>query len=296
MLTRLSIIALPFFVCPAFVCADEPGDKATIAYVQKLQTSTGGFLAQAPSPQERGIPTLRSTSSAARTLHYLGASIPNKETCVSFIASCHDLASGGFADTPKGKPDVATTAIGLMAVKELGMSVDKYGSGAVKFLTENARSFEEIRIAAAGLESIKETSPKNQAWLDDVLKLQNADGTFGKNGGLARDTGGSVVAILRLGGMPKDKALVLKALRDGQRLSGGYGKADSENGSDLDSTYRVMRCFMMLKAWPDRAEGLRTFIAKCRNEDGGYGVAPGQPSSISGCYYAAIIRHWEKEK
>jgi prenyltransferase beta subunit len=295
-MTRLSLIALPFLALLAPLRADDPGDKATIAYVQKLQTGAGGFLPQAPSPEVRVMPTLRSTSGAVRTLHYLKGSIPNKEACVKFIASCHDAAGGGIADTPKGKADVATTAIGLMAVKELGMSVDQYGPGAVKFLTDNARSFEDIRIAAAGLESIKGKSPKNQAWLDEVLKLQNADGTFGKDGGQPRDTGGAVVTILRLGGAPKDKGLVLKVLRDGQRLSGGYGKADSENASDLESTYRVMRCFMMLKAWPDRGEGLRTFIAKCRNQDGGYGVAPGQPSSLSGTYYAAIIRHWEEAK
>jgi prenyltransferase beta subunit len=239
---------------------------------------------------------LRSTSAAVRILHYLKAEIPNKEACVKFIAGCHDAAGGGFADRPKGKPDIATTAIGLMAVKELGMDVDQYGPGAVKFLTEHARSFEDIRIAAAGLESIKVKGPKNRDWLDEVLKRQNDDGTFGKEGGRPRDTASAVVTILRLGGAPKDKELVLKVLRDGQRLSGGYGKADSDSASDLESTYRVMRCFMMLKAWPDRAEGLRTFIAKCRNEDGGYGVAPGQPSSVSGTYYAAIIRHWEDAK
>jgi hypothetical protein len=39
---------------------------------------------------------------------------------------------------------------------------------------------------------------------------------------------------------------------------------------------------------------VRSFVAKCRNADGGYGVAPGQPSNISGTYFAAIILHWLK--
>ena len=55
-----------------------------------------------------------------------------------------------------------------------------------------------------------------------------------------------MLALMRLGGMPKDPALVLKVLREGQRLNGGYGKEDNEMASDLESTYRVMRCFMML--------------------------------------------------
>ena len=63
-------------------------------------------------------------------------------------------------------------------------------------------------------------------------------------------------------------------------------------GSDLETTYRVMRAFMMLKDRPSDVNGLRRFIARCRNTDGGYGVAPGQPSTVGGSYFAAIIRHW----
>jgi prenyltransferase beta subunit len=289
---RLIAIALATIVCPVPLWADGPGDKATVAYVQKLQTGLGGFLLQQPSPETRAVPTLRSTSSGVRTLHYLKGSIPHQEACAKFVADCYDAGSGGFADIPRGKADVATTAIGLMAVKELKMPVDQYGPGAVKYLSANARSFEDIRIAAAGLESIQAKSPKNQAWLQEVLASQNKDGTFGKGPGQARDTASVVVTILRLGGSVKDKGRVLQVLRDGQRPSGGYGKVDNEIASDLESTYRVMRCFMMLKAQPDRVEGVRTFIAKCRNGDGGYGVGPGQSSSLSGTYYAAIIRFW----
>ena len=37
---------------------------------------------------------------------------------------------------------------------------------------------------------------------------------------------------------------------------------------------------------------LKGFIAKCRNDDGGYGVTPGSPSTVSGTYYAAIVTYW----
>ena len=56
-----------------------------------------------------------------------------------------------------------------------------------------------------------------------------------------------------------------------------------------------MRAFWMMKERPDVAK-LRDFIATCRNGDGGYGVAPGQPSSVSGTYFAAIVTHWLDEK
>jgi hypothetical protein len=51
---------------------------------------------------------------------------------------------------------------------------------------------------------------------------------------------------------------------------------------------------MMLKAQPKHAEGVRSFVAKCRNADGGYGVAPAQPSSVNATYYAGSILHWLK--
>ena len=193
------------------------------------------------------------------------------------------MPRAGFADTPKGKANVATTAIGLMAVTALNMPADRYGPGAAKFLTEHARTFEEIRIAAAGLESVQEKSPKGQAWLEEVLKMSNEGGSYGK--GSRRSPGtppASVVTVLRLGGSPKDKGLVFQGSQGWPASQWRLWQGETTKpSSDLESTYRVMRCFMMLKAQPDRVEGLRTFIAKCRNEDGGYGVAPGQPSRPS---------------
>jgi hypothetical protein len=83
-------------------------------------------------------------------------------------------------------------------------------------------------------------------------------------------------------------------VRADQRTSGGFGKGGA-SGADLESSYRVMRLFMMLKKRPADVEGLRSFVAKCRNEDGGYGVAPNEPSSLSGTYFAAIINLWLDE-
>ncbi len=283
---RLTLIPLLFIAVPC-AQAGEPGVKKTIAYVQKLQTNTGGFLSQTPAPNIRIAPTLKSTSSAVRALHYLGGDIPNKEACIKFIELCHDAQTGGFSDMPKGKPDVFTTAVGLMAVTELKMPTDKYAKGAIQFMTENAAGFDDIRIAAAGLERLSATSPKNAKWLEEVIKT-NENGTFGKGAGQARDTGSAAVTVLRLGGRVMNEN-VLKALNAGQRKNGGWGKADDETASDLETTYRVMRCYMMLKSKPAN-------VAKCRNDDDGFGIAPGQPSNIGGTYFAAIVTYWLNEK
>jgi hypothetical protein len=284
------VVAGFLLLVPCVQAQSADQKKATIAWVQKLQNKDGGF-SPAPGMDKS---SLRATSSALRIHKYLGGEVPNKENCAKFVASCFDRASGGFADTPGGKPEVAVTAVGLMAVVELKMPRDTYEAAAVRYLNENAKTFEEIRIAVAGLEAVEKKSPQTAAWKDTVLKMANDDSTFGKGDGKARDTGGSVVSLLRMGVKLEKRDDVLKALNAGQRTDGGFGKADAKT-SDLESSYRVMRCYHMLKAKPD-AEKMTGFVAKCRNDDGGYGVAPGEKSTVSATYFAAIIGYWLAEK
>jgi prenyltransferase beta subunit len=263
--------------------------KATVAYLQSLQQKSGGFAASKAADQA----SVRATSSALRALKYFGGQVPDAKSAARFVESCFDKSSGGFGDTPGGKPDVLTTSIGLMAAAELKMDLDPYRNPAVNFLAKNAKSFEDIRIAAAALDTIAAKSPVAGDWIGEIHKLQAKDGTFGSGPGQARATGGAAVAVLRLGGQ-LDREAVLKACKAGQRPDGGFGKEDVKN-SDLETSYRVMRLFWMLKDRPD-ADKIRGFIAKCRNADGGYGVAPGQPSNVGGTYFASIILHWLDEK
>src|SRR5262249_19345579 len=179
-------------------------------------------------------------------------------------------------------------------VTELKMPLEPYADAAVKYLDENAKSFDEIRIAVAGLERLARPAPRAKAWLQEVEKQWNADGTAGKGDGAARATGSAAVTVLRLGAPLKARERVLKVLKDGQRRDGGYGK--EAPGSDLETTYRVLRAFVMLKERPGDVEGLRAFVERCRNKDGGYGIAPGTPSAVGSTYYAAIIHHWLEAK
>ncbi len=290
------LLVLAGLLCPAWARADEPADvKATIAYVQKLQTNTGGFLSMEPKPNIRIAPTLRATSAAVRALHYLGGKIPDKAACIKFVESCFDKESGGFADFARGKPDVFTTAVGVMAVTELKMPVEKY-EGVIKYLSENAKDFDDIRIAVAGLERLGKKSPKQADWLKVVsdFKIDNSPGFDGPKSGAARGAGTLAVTYLRLGVKSSAISQTLEVIQKGQRQSGGWGK-EGAAASDLETTYRVMRAFVMLKAQPKNVEGVRSFVAKCRNADGGYGLAPGEPSTIGPTYFAAIIRHWLKD-
>lgn len=287
-----TIASLGILALALLATAEVPEtSRATVAYLQKLQTAEGGFVAEAGKTK----PSLRATSSALRALKYFGGGVPNRPAVVRFVESCCDKASGGFADTPGGKPDVATTAVGAMALVELSVPTDPYEAGILRYLGANTKTYEEIRIAAAGVEALGKQPPEAKDWLKVIDAMRKPDGTFGA----ARETGGATVALLRLGGDIDETGLkkILVALANEQNADGGYGKS-ADSKSDLETTYRVMRCFHRVNVVydPRRKVKLLAFIERCRNADGGYGVAPGQPSSVSGTYYAGIIRHWQSEK
>jgi prenyltransferase beta subunit len=264
--------------------ADEK--KETIAYLDSLGSPRGGYRLTAKAT----APSLRATSSALRALKYFGGKPKDAETTLAFVHSCFDRESGGFADTPGGKPDVVLTAVGLMALVELKAPLGDFEKKACAYLDKNAKSFEEIRMAAAGYEVIGKFSEQGAKWVVLVRKDPNPDGTFGKGVSRARDTGGTVAAILRMGARVSNGPEIRKALDADQLTDGGFGR--DGKSSDLETTYRVSRAYHMLKGKPARADDLRAFIGKCRNADGGYGVSPGQPSSTGATYFASIVLHW----
>ena len=264
---------------------------ATIRYLQARQTSEGGFTASAKEKK----PALGPTSSALRALKYFGGELENRDACVKFVASCFDRDSGGFRQRPdEGKADVFTTAVGIMAVVELKMPLRDYEKPVMAYLARNAKSFEDVRIAAAGLEAVGKLPDVSADWLRMLAGMRNEDGTYGKGEDHARATGGAVACQLRLGEKVKDAKAILKTLKAGQRGDGGFGKEGAKT-SDLETSYRITRAFVMLGDRP-AANKLKEFIEKCRNDDGGYGMSPGAASSVSGTYFASILLHWLDRK
>jgi prenyltransferase beta subunit len=292
---RMGLVGLVALGCLAAARGQTASEKkATVGYLQGFQSKGGGFVAPHPQPTEarKVRPSLRATTAGVRALAYFGGAVPDPKAAARFVQACFRKADGSFVDEPESaRPDVVTTAVGLMAVVELKMSPEAYAGPAVKYLSRQARSFEDIRMAAAGLEAIRQKSPRAGDWLKQVSALRTGDGTYGKGMGAARLTGSAVVTVLRLGGKVEQRDRVLKVLRAGQRGDGGFGKEDAA-GSDLETCYRVMRAFAMLKEKPANAEALRRFVSRCRNADGGYGLAPGQPSTITATYFAGAVLHW----
>lgn len=283
---RTGAIALVLLL-PTVVSAQTPEETSqTARFAAHFQNPDGGFAAAVGQSSALGP-----TSSSIRILKYTGGSIPNVPGAIAFVRSCWD-ESGGFAPTPDGKPDSNSTAVGLMAVAELKIAEPERVAKALKFLDENARTFEEIRLAVAGYEAVgRKLEAIKPNWTAIVTQGRKPDGTWGEGAGQAFATGSAGVALLRIGETLEPRDLILKTLRDGQRTDGGWSRG--EGPSDLGTTYRVMRGFYMLREKPN-LDALRRFIAGHRQADGGYAPSPGNPAEIGATYYAAIVLYWAR--
>ncbi|MFQ3593532.1 MAG: prenyltransferase/squalene oxidase repeat-containing protein, partial [Gemmataceae bacterium] len=192
LLMLLSLVASE----PVGMPPNQADQQATVKYLRALQTETGSFRASAKDQA-----SLRSTVAAVRALGYFGSEVPRSADVVQFLLSCQDAKTGGFADTPQGKPDPVVTAVALMGMAALKIDNPKARDRAVAWMVAKARTFEEIRMAAAGLEAAGARGERNAEWIAVLRKQQNSDGTFGKANNLASETGGKVACLLRLGAM-----------------------------------------------------------------------------------------------
>ena len=276
---------------PAVVAAQSDPRPAALKFVAAQQDPATGAFRPAPN----GPPGLRATSAGVRATKYLGGTLAHKDKVADYVMSCYEPATGGFAE-PGGTPDVSTTAVGIMAATELGVPKDKFAKS-LDYLKANAKTFEEVRIGAGAVEAwgVKDCPFDFAPWVEIVGKHYAKLGGIptARDGG-ARDTGSVAAFYLRLGKPLPPGNAALPVMRDGQRADGGWCK-EGQPGSDAESTYRVMRAFMLMKQPPADPAGVRTFLASCRNPDGGFGTKPGEPSSVSGVYFAAIISKWLDE-
>jgi hypothetical protein len=279
-----SLALLTGLLAPGIVRAQSADDFAqTAAYAVAQQNADGGFAA---GPGQAS--TLGATNTGIRVLEYVGGSIPDPEGCAKFVRSCR-APGGGFSQTPGGKPDVVTTALGLLAAGELKIADKAMIDDAIAYFHENAKSFEEVRMAIAGLEGVETPSPDFPRWAEQLEKMRKPDGAFGEGHSRAFDSGGVGASFLRMGMKLPKQDVVTAAIKEGQRPEGGWSK--NEGPPDLSSSYRVMRALYMMREKPD-VERLVGFIRRCRKDDGSYGTTPDSPGSLGGTYYASIMLRW----
>jgi prenyltransferase beta subunit len=285
---------VPWLSVPALTAPRSETDRtATIRWILQLQVENGGFLPAPLNKNNKAQPSLRATSAAVRALHYLGAEVPRADRHRQFILRCYDAHSGGFTE-PGGSPNVTFTSIGIMAAVALQVPQQSYAA-AWDYLRQHARSFEEIRIAAAAVEAagIHNSRLDVRDWIAQATQVADSSLQLDARDGGARELGSAAALVLRLGGHPTKEQRVRwsRFLLDGQRTDGGWGLKGSEH-SDLETTYRVLRALVHLNTPPRDVAMLNRFLAAHRSAQGGYAVTRKQPPSMSGTYYAAVILSW----
>ncbi len=283
-------LLLSFFVLmPSLAYAQSPEEKAAaLRYLAGLRQESGAYQSDA-----KGGTSLRATSAAVRATKSLGGEMANPLQVKAYVLSCYDPPTGGFAEAGE-KPTVLVTSIGIMAAVDLGIPESKFPM-AIDFLEAQAATFEDVRIGAAAIESLKAKPKWIDRWNAIANKQLNNDGTAGKGDGRARDTASVVAMKMRLGLPVANQNKVVDFLRNSQAADGGWRK-DGAKTSDLETTYRVLRAMVLAKERPKNTYKLGEFLASCRNSDGGCGVAPGEPSSANGTYYWATVSKWTDGK
>ncbi len=276
---------------PAFAFAQTADEKkATLKFIHSLRDpETGAWAVNPPKDGEKPKPSLRAVNGAVNALKFFGGELTDKEKVQKFVLSCYDEKTGAFAE-PGDKPTVAMTSVGVLAATSLGIDKAKYKK-AMEYLKENAKTFEDYRIGAAAIEAygLKEGGLDATDWVNAAVKVIDVDSKT------PRGFASAMALRVRLG-FKLDDTQRLGArtiLRNGQLKDGGWGKDDAKT-SDAETTYRVMRAFMLMEDGPRDAEKVKKFVASCRRPDGGYGTDATAPSSMSGVYYAAKISEWLK--
>lgn len=253
-------------------------------YLLRLEVPSGGFRPQANDP-----PTLPATSAALRALRNFGGKIPHPDKHAEFVRACYEKTSGAFRESPNGQASVYATSVGMMAVVELGLPQESFAQSVV-YLKDHAKTFEEARIAAAAAEAwgLENASFPVDDWVKRALATWNAPATSDDPARLA----GAVLAMIRrLGREVRDADKMLSIVQQGQRSDGGWGRANAKT-SDLESTYRVIRGYVMLKRKPEDSGKVFRWVLSCQNPDGGFGLSPGEKSSAAATYFAAMLLRW----
>ncbi len=101
-----------------------------------------------------------------------GGSPLDEPGCIRFVKACK-VPGGGFSQRPGGMPDVVTTAIGLMAAAELKIADKTTVDDALGYFSANAKAFEEVRMAIAGLEAVSAKSRDFARWAEQLEAMRS---------------------------------------------------------------------------------------------------------------------------
>ncbi|MDQ3974851.1 MAG: ankyrin repeat domain-containing protein, partial [Actinomycetota bacterium] len=255
----------------------------TIAFLRDLERPGGGYAAHAGNAPS----TLQDTVSAVKALRILDTAPRDPRATMAFVESCWDADSAAGGDRPGGAPSVFSTALGLIALHDLGgrEAVQRRRQAGTRFLTDHAASASEHFMVIAAYEEAGLGPPPSTS-VSYFQAESRQDGTFA-GGVLANAIAGG--ALLRAGASIDHEAVV-RLLVGAQGTDGGF--ADHRSApTDLMTTYAVMRVLSLLDIPPEPGS-LARYVTTLRNRDGGYGEKPAAPSTAGATYQALSVLDW----
>jgi hypothetical protein len=94
--SRIAVAGLCLLIALRSVQAQTPDQKkATVVYLQSLQTKEGGFLPAGSKPNGESKPSLRATSAAIRALKYFGSEPKDAATASQFVSRIASTKQAG---------------------------------------------------------------------------------------------------------------------------------------------------------------------------------------------------------
>ena len=196
--------------------------------------------------QGRSSSSLGATNSGLKVLLHVGGSVPDVLGCIKYVKSCRD-STGGFAPTPGGKPDVITTAVGLMAASELKIADADHDQGGDRLLSARTpRASRKSGWPSPASRPCMAPRPTSRGGSSRSRRMREP----GRN--LRRGAGPGLRDRRRGRGDLADGAEARKTRRDhrarSRPASGPKAAGPRTTGRpDLGATYRVMRALFMLQ-------------------------------------------------
>lgn len=197
--------------------------------------AAGGYK-HSPADKE---PTISATLMGLRTFRYLGVERENVARQREFLLGRFDEKKAAFVETGKTEPDALANAFALMLMGELRMPEDVHAVSARDYVVAEAKSFDEIYLAMAGLQAMGMHKEIPASWVKTMMDTALDEKST------AYDKARAVVTCMRTGFNLPDYAMFLAPLQSA--LADVMADATfHENPEKLQQAYTLARALVML--------------------------------------------------
>lgn len=263
--------------------------QQTLAFFHTLEKEHAGF-----SNTSDGLILPQPTLSVLKSYEFFGRCYEKPDELLVYIQGLFDEPTGGFKDPIHQKVTVFSTAVALLALKQIA-SVDYFKAcslSAMTFMHNYARIREEHFMLIGVCDECHLTfQPKNS--IEFFKKQEDENGLFGDS---VLNNAICASALLRIGESLKNPSAVGNLLLSAQTKEGGFADfqqndlAKNTVKADLWTSYCVMRFLDLMRLRPNRLS-LQTWILKHQNISGGFSD-DGTEGNANSTYQCLSILEW----